>query len=101
MPRAGSPRVRGSGRALISRMEASAHPHLGNKIGAGEPLPLHRAPFSFPQELPEPLELPDVGQLAVADILSEREDEQAAEVVPSRMAAEAGVLKCDRAERDD
>jgi len=51
--------------------------------------------------LPDPLHLPDVGDLAVAEVLEHRVEQDLAELVPARVPAERGVLERDRAEGQD
>src|SRR4051794_5507979 len=79
----------------------SAQPDLLlDRLGGTQALALHGSPFATVDHVPNPLHLPDVGDLAVAAVLEHGVEQDLAELVPARMPPEARILEGDRTERE-
>src|SRR3954464_2485068 len=84
------------------RLPSSAQPDLfGNRLRCAQALALDRAPLAAVDHVPDPLHLPDVRDLAVAEVLEDGVEQDLAELVPTGMPPEARILEGDRPEGQD
>src|SRR3954454_9242239 len=83
-------------------LPSSAQPDLfGNRLCCAQALALHGAPLAAVDHVPDPLHLPDVRDLAVAEVLEDGVEQDLAELVPTGMPPEARILEGDGPEGQD